>query len=188
MKLPIFKLVALIALLFAIWEGISVYRSLHYWNQGSGQAPAPMHAALPPLLELSLPDLAQRMQSMQQWQGRVLVVNFWASWCEPCKDEMPMLKRLQATWPSDRVQFVGIGIDEREAIAAYLQHQPMNYPMLLGTQETLDLTAPYGNAQSGIPFTLVFDPAGQIIMQKLGRVSENELQAAIVTASHARQS
>ncbi|MDE1943285.1 MAG: TlpA family protein disulfide reductase [Betaproteobacteria bacterium] len=188
MKHPIFKLVALIAFLFALWEGIAIYRSLNYWNHGTGQDTAPVHAALSPILEMALPDLAQQVQSMRQWQGRVLVVNFWASWCEPCKDEMPMLKRLQANWPSDQVRFVGIGIDEREAIATYLQHQPMNYPMLLGTQQTLNLTAPYGNAQSGIPFTLVFDPWGNVIMKKLGRVGESELQTAIVTASRARQS
>ncbi len=188
MKRPIFKLIALIVLLFVVWEGISIYHSLNYWKHGSGQSEGAASIAHSPILDLTLPDLHRRTQSMRQWEGRVLVVNFWASWCEPCKDEMPMLRHLQAAWPSDQVRFIGIGIDEPEAVEAYLRLQPMNYPMLLGTQATLDLTAPYGNRQSGIPFTLVFDPAGRVVLRKLGRVSEPELRSAIVTATRVLQS
>ncbi len=187
MKLPIFKLILLIVVIFAVWEGIAVYRSLNYWKP-SPTPPRLSQNTPPALLQMSLPDLGHRLQPLQQWQGRVLVVNFWATWCEPCKDEMPMLDHMQANWPTSQVQFVGIGVDEREAIVQYLKFQPMRYPMLVGNQETLDVTAAYGNAQSGIPFTLVFSPAGDLVLHKLGRITEPELRNAILTATRVRQS
>jgi hypothetical protein len=95
---------------------------------------------------------------------------------------------MQAAWPSDQVRFVGIGIDEREALRAYLKLQPMNYPTLVGTQDTLSMTGPYGNAQEGIPFTMVFGRKGEIVLKKLGRIRESELRQAILTAIHAQQS
>lgn len=188
MKRPLFKLIALIVILFALWEGLAIYHSLNFWKRDSVQASPPDGFSRSPILDLALPDLNQRIQSMRQWDGRVLVVNFWASWCEPCKGEMPMLRQLQAAWPADQVRFVGIGIDEQAAVSTYLRRQPMNYPMLLGSQATLDLTVPYGNRQSAIPFTLVFDPAGRVVLHKLGRVGESELRSAILTASRVRQS
>ncbi|NDU92228.1 MAG: TlpA family protein disulfide reductase [Ferrovum sp.] len=187
MKLPLVKLIILIVIAFAIWEGFAIYHSLHYWGRDESQSERPK-TSLSPILTLSLPDLGQQNQSLHQWQGRVLVVNFWAAWCEPCKDEMPMLKEIQAAWPVDQVRFVGIGIDDREALRAYLQQQPMNYPMLVGTQDTLDMTGPYGNAQQGIPFTLVFDRNGEIVLKKLGRIQASELRQAILIAIHAQQS
>ncbi len=187
MKLPLVKLIILIVLAFAVWEGVAIYHSLHYWGHDESRI-APPKAVLSPILALSLPDLGQQSQALRQWQGRVLVVNFWAAWCEPCKDEMPMLKEMQAAWAADQVRFVGIGIDEPEALRAYLKHQPMNYPMLVGTQDTLVMTGPYGNPQEGIPFTLVFDRNGEVVLKKLGRIQASELRQAILTAIHAQQS
>ncbi len=187
MKSPLIKLIVLIALAFAVWEGIAIYRSLNYWKPAEPETNTPK-AAISPILELSLQDMEQKPQPLRQWQGRVLVINFWAAWCEPCKDEMPMLKKMQAAWPPDKVRFVGIGIDERQALLAFLKQQPMNYPMLIGTQDTLDLTGPYGNVQGGIPFTLVFDRSSHIVLKKLGRINEPELRNAILTAIHVQQS
>lgn len=187
MKLPLMKLIILIALAFALWEGVAIYHSLHYWDRDKSRTEAPK-ASLSPILALSLPDLKQQSQALHQWQGRVLVVNFWAAWCEPCKDEMQMLRQMQSAWPADQVRFVGIGIDDREALRAYLKHQPMNYPMLVGTQDTLMMTGPYGNPQEGIPFTMVFGRNGEIVLKKLGRIQAPELRQAILTAIHAQQS
>ena len=187
MKSPLVKLIIFIVLAFAVWEGVAIYHSLNYWKRDESRTEPPK-AAPSPILALSLPDLEQKNQALHQWQGRVLVVNFWAAWCEPCKDEMPMLRQTQAAWPADQVRFVGIGIDDREALRAYLAQQPMNYPMLVGTQDVLGMTGPYGNAQEGIPFTMVFGQNGEIVFKKLGRIQESELRQAILTAIHARQS
>ena len=99
-----------------------------------------------------------------------------------------MLKQTQGAWPADQVRFVGIGIDDREALRSYLKQHPMNYPMLVGNHDTLSMTGPYGNAQEGIPFTLVFGRNGEIVLRKLGRVEEPELRQAILTAISAQQS
>ncbi len=93
-----------------------------------------------------------------------------------------MLVQLQQRLGQHQVQFVGIGVDEPGAIQDYLKHQPLNYPVLTGSDDTLALTRPLGNPQQGIPFTLVFDGKGHMVLQKLGRIDETELRQAIENA------
>ncbi len=144
----------------------------------SGEAPD----AAVRIRELTLPDLQQHPQSLHQWAGRVLVINFWATWCEPCKEEIPMMNHLQRNLGDQQVRFVGIGVDEPGAILDFVKHQPFSYPVLTGSDQDLALTRSLGNPQQGIPFTLVFDAKGHTILKKLGRMEESELRQAITAA------
>lgn len=172
-KKPLIALIGLLALLFTLWEGWEIAHGL----QGPHTPEADVH-----LRELTLPDLKQHPQSLRQWDGRVLVVNFWATWCEPCKEEIPLLNHVQQDLGEQQVQFVGIGVDEPAALLDFVQHQPFSYPVLSGSDQTLALTRSLGNSQQGIPFTVVFDPRGRAVLQKLGRVEERELRQAIALA------
>lgn len=188
----IWVLIGVIALVFALWEGWEIYHSLQHWQPGHSAASSPLSSQSAPiaaspdaaalLRELTLPDLQQRPQSLRQWKGRVLVINFWATWCEPCKEEIPMLNQLQQTLGERQVRFVGIGVDEPSAILDYTQRQPFHYPVLTGTDQALALTRSLGNPQQGIPFTLVFDAQGHTVLEKLGRMQESELRQAIAAA------
>jgi len=128
------------------------------------------------LMALQLTDSAGQPQTFQQWQGKVLVVNFWATWCAPCREEMPAFSRLQAKLGGKGVQFVGIGIDSPSAIKEYAYQTPMAYPLLIGGSSGLDVMRELGNNGGALPYTLVVDRRGQPYFSRLGMVSENQLE------------
>lgn len=134
------------------------------------------------LLALALPDLSGQLQPMAQWKGKVLVVNFWATWCPPCKEEMPEFSRLNAKYAPNGVQFVGISIDSAEKVQAFQKETPVTYPLLISTLDTLDLSSDLGNRAKALPFTIVLRPDGSPQQVKLGKYATPELEKAIQTA------
>ncbi len=124
------------------------------------------------IMTLTLPDLAGRSQAIAQWRGKVLVVNYWASWCAPCIEEMPAFSRLQARYAAQGVQFVGIGLDDLARMQAFVARTPVTYPLLAGD--------PAGSQQSGLrvkglPYTVVIDRTGRFDSSRLGRLDEATL-------------
>ena len=117
-----------------------------------------------------------------EWRGKVLVVNFWASWCPPCVEEMPTLDKLQQEFSSKNVLFVGIGIDSPSNIRQFLLKTPVNYPIVLGGLEGSNWAKNMGNPSSGLPFTVVIDSKGAINRVKLGKISEDELSSWLDSA------
>ncbi|CAM3733955.1 TlpA family protein disulfide reductase [Polynucleobacter antarcticus] len=118
----------------------------------------------------------------QQWKGKILVVNFWASWCPPCVEEMPIFDKLQAELSSKNVLFVGIGIDSPSNIRQFLEMTPVSYPIVIGGMEGSSLSKQMGNAQGALPYTVIIDAKGKATSSKLGKISEEELRSAIKTA------
>ena len=117
-----------------------------------------------------------------QWRGKVLVVNFWASWCPPCVEEMPTLDKLQQEFLSQNVLIVGIGIDSPSNIREFLEMTPISYPIVIGGLEGSNLSKQMGNAQGALPYTVVIKANGQASNSKLGKMSEEELRKAIKSA------
>jgi len=116
---------------------------------------------------------------LSQWAGKVRVINFWATWCPPCREEMPEFSRMQEKLADKGVQFVGIGIDTPENILNFQKASPVSYPLLLGSYDVLKLTVELGNKSSALPFTVILDRAGQIAHSKTGKLSEAELEALL---------
>ncbi len=116
------------------------------------------------------------------WRGKVLVVNFWASWCPPCVEEMPTLDQLQAEFLPQNVLFVGIGIDSPSNIRQFLEMTPVSYPVVIGGLEGSALSKQLGNAQGALPYTIIIDAKGKATSSKLGKISEEELRKAIKSA------
>lgn len=116
------------------------------------------------------------------WRGKVLVVNFWASWCPPCVEEMPTLDKLQQEFSSKNVLFVGIGIDSPSNIRQFLENTPVSYPIVIGGLEGSTLSKQMGNSQGALPYTIVIDARGKATSSKLGKISEEELRKAIKSA------
>lgn len=133
------------------------------------------------LLALALPDLSQKIQPLNQWRGKVLVVNFWATWCGPCRKEMPAFGRLSDQFAAKGVQFVGISIDEQAKVQAFQQKMNVPYPLLIAGQEALVLTKKFGNATQGLPFTLVLDQTGQIRRGQIGVFDEKNLESLLAS-------
>ncbi|MBL8393187.1 MAG: TlpA family protein disulfide reductase [Candidatus Accumulibacter sp.] len=135
--------------------------------------PEQRQATAAALMGLTLRDLDGHPQAMAQWRGKVLVVNYWASWCAPCIEEMPAFSRLQIRYAAQGVQFVGIGIDELANMRAFVNRTPVAYPLLVG-----DAAGPQqpGLQVRGLPYTLVIDRDGRLEESRLGRLDEVTLE------------
>ena len=118
----------------------------------------------------------------EKWRGKVLVVNFWASWCPPCVEEMPTLDKLQAEFKGQNVLFVGIGIDSPSNIREFLEKTPVSYPIVIGGLEGSNLSKQMGNSQGALPYTIIINAQGKSTNSKLGKISEEELRKAIKSA------
>jgi thiol-disulfide isomerase/thioredoxin len=140
-------------------------------------------AAAAELARLHLPDLSGKDQELAQWRNHVLVVNFWATWCEPCRDEVPALLRVQAAYASKSVTIVGIAVDSADKVRQFADEFRIGYPLLIGGLEVVDLTQKLGNTAGGLPYTVVVNKAGKVVVRHLGRISEAQLESAIQLAS-----
>ncbi len=131
------------------------------------------------LFAASFPDLAGRSQPLAQWRGKVLVVNFWATWCPPCRQEMPGFVALQRKYGARGLTFIGIALDEGAKVRAFVTENEVNYPVLLGEDDAVDLARAIGNDRGGLPFSALLDRNGKIVAAKVGAWDEKKLEALI---------
>ena len=127
------------------------------------------------LLGVVLPDAQGREQALAQWRGKVLVVNFWATWCAPCREEMPEFVAAQARDGAKGVQFVGIAVDDADKVRSYIQEIGLNYPALIGGYGAIELSKALGNELSALPFTVVLDRQGRVAHTQLGPLKAAKL-------------
>jgi len=126
-----------------------------------------------------LADLKGASQGLEQWRGQVLVVNFWATWCAPCREEIPGFVSLQERYGSRGLTFVGIAIDQPEKVAAFAREFRINYPLLTGGLETMELLRQAGNRAGVLPYTLVIDRGGNLVSREPGGLKEARLESII---------
>jgi len=139
----------------------------------------PQHNAAEVLLATSLEDASGKPQSIAQWKGKVLVVNFWATWCPPCLKEIPEFIELQNRYGAKGVQFVGIAIDQKDRVTAYMAKVGMNYPVLMAEKEGITLARDAGNRLGGLPFTVIINREGRTARIELGVLSEEKLVSVL---------
>ena len=125
-------------------------------------------------LDFSYPDVDGQMQAVSQWQGKILVINFWATWCPPCLEEIPEFIQLQQAYQAHNVQFVGIALDDQKAVADYLQRININYPMLIAGDEGEQLARQLGNMIQAVPFSVIVNQQGQIVHRQSGELSKQQ--------------
>ena len=150
------------------------------WLAQTRYAPqVPAAPAVTALWQLGFPDSQGREQPLSQWRGQVVVLNFWASWCAPCREEMPDFVALRAQYRPQGVEFVGIAIDNSANVAQFLQQMPVNYPILIGEGAAHSLARQLGNPSGALPYTIVLDRDGNMVLSHLGRLPRATLEAAL---------
>jgi thiol-disulfide isomerase/thioredoxin len=127
------------------------------------------------LPEFRLPDTGGVEVSSKAWAGKVLVLNFWATWCPPCLREMPLLTEVQQAHGDESLQVVGIAIDEPGSVQRFLADNPVGYPVLLGDTDAIEMSRRLGNRLQGLPFTAIFDRAGRRVHAQVGEVTRTSL-------------
>ncbi|MBI3777323.1 MAG: TlpA family protein disulfide reductase [Gammaproteobacteria bacterium] len=154
-----------------------------YWMAQSLNPPEPQATSLSfgggELIDFTLPDLDGKKQAFHQWRGKVIVLNFWATWCPPCREEIPLFTALQKKHQDRDLQVVGVAIDNKTAIMVFRQFVNMNYPILIGEDEGLKLVAQYGNRMGSLPYTVIIDRNGTIVARKLGVLTQVELESLV---------
>jgi thiol-disulfide isomerase/thioredoxin len=145
-------------------------------------APTTQLAAVIP--EFKLADSDGTLRSLQDdWKGKALIVNFWATWCAPCRREIPLLNQLAADRAKDNFQVVGIAIDFRDKVLAYAKEMRIDYPMLIGEQDALDVAAAFGVDAVGLPFTIFTDTSGRVVALHMGELTAAEADLILSAVS-----
>ena len=124
------------------------------------------------LLSASFNDLSGRPRRLSEWQGRVVLFNFWATWCAPCREEMPIL---DVAARKHGFSAVGIGIDSVAKIREFAANYGIRYEMLVAGVDAIQLMKALGNSSGGLPFSLLLDRQGRVVHRKLGPLAEAEL-------------
>jgi peroxiredoxin len=124
----------------------------------------------------SFPDSEEKMHNISEWSEKTLVLNFWATWCQPCLKEIPEFVQLQNQFAAKNVQFIGVAIDELPAVARFKEAIKINYPVLVASEwEGFNLSQQLGNSANTVPYTVVVNPAGHIIYRHAGAVKKDDL-------------
>jgi len=141
------------------------------------QSNAPISADV--LFQARFNDLDGKPQSLAQWRGKVMVVNFWATWCPPCRDEIPEFVDLQGKYRENGLIFVGIALDEKDKVRAFADEMGINYPVLLGEMDAVELSRKLGNRLGALPFTIIIGRSGYIVSTEMGQMTQAMLEPLI---------
>lgn len=164
-------LVGVIALVFA---GVGVYFGTQHHLPAEPESPA-----VASFFAQEMSDSDGKLHKLSQWQGKTLIVNFWATWCAPCVEEMPELTALQTELAPKGIQILGVGIDSPSNIREFAAKYKITYPLYMAGMTGTDLSKQFGNQTGGLPFTVIIGPKGDVKKTYLGRLKMDQLRADI---------
>jgi len=134
------------------------------------------HALIPARLpDFSLKDLAGKPTPISAWGGKSLVINFWATWCAPCRREIPLLEELAAEWAGRDLTVVGVAVDYRDKVQEFAGRFKIDYPLLIGEQDALDVAAQFGMDSPAFPFTVFTDRRGEVVALFVGELHRQQV-------------
>jgi thiol-disulfide isomerase/thioredoxin len=131
------------------------------------------------LRSASFVDLRGKSRSLSEWEGKVLVANFWATWCAPCLEEIPLLIATRRSRAGQGIEVVGIAVDQVAKVAEFADKMKIDYPILLADARGLELIRDLGNQSVGLPFTVFLDRSGHIVRTKLGLLRQADLDSVL---------
>ena len=167
----------------ALAAGLSAFFVSRALLKPEPPAPVPIRPAVIPEQrpDVTLADRDGKPRSLSEWDGKPLVINFWATWCAPCRREIPMLNALAAEQAAAWVEIIGIAIDFREDVLKYLEKMPIDYTVLIGEQDGMAAARAFGMESIGLPFTAFTDRQGRIATLHVGEL--HRPQAEVILAA-----
>lgn len=165
----------LIALLF----GVGGYQLQFYLTRGGKNESSGAQVIGTPAKDFMLEDTDGVKRRLSEWQGKVVALNFWATWCPPCREEIPHFVTLQARYLDDGLQFVGITLQQADEVQNFLAEFNVNYPSLVGGFGAIHLAKVMGNNSGALPYTVIIDRNGLITFTKSGVLSVSEAESVI---------
>ena len=174
-----------------LFSGVAVLAvavgSMLWWaTRDTNAPPAPETASrIAPgaLLAASFSDTGGASHALGEFQGKILVLNFWATWCVPCREEMPAFARLQERWRVEGVQFVGLANDDAVKVERFGRELAINYPLWVGGDAVGELSRRLGNHLGVLPHTVIIDREGQVLEGRVGPYTENSLESKLRSIS-----
>jgi thiol-disulfide isomerase/thioredoxin len=169
MRQNAFLLVVVIAvsLVLGIWFGIQRQSTRSDQRLASSSSLS--------FVDFVLPDVQGKQRRLSQWRGKVVVLNFWATWCSPCLEEIPLFIYFQEKYKDQGLQIIGVAIDSRDNVVKFRQALPINYPVLIDTGAGMKIMEQYGNRVGSLPYSVMIDRDGRIFNNKIGAYSRAEL-------------
>jgi thiol-disulfide isomerase/thioredoxin len=134
-----------------------------------------------PLFTTPLTNIQGVQQNLSQYKGKIIVLNFWATWCPPCREEMPELSQLQLEYKNKNVVVLGIAEDELPLVNEYLQSSPVTYPVFIAENDAMNLGANLGNDKGVLPYTVIIGADGDVIDTFYGRISKPLLEKYLLS-------
>ena len=131
------------------------------------------------LLEAKFDALDGKVTALKKWQNKVIVLNFWATWCPPCREEMPELSELQDQYKNKNVVIIGVSTEDLETTHQFIKENPVSYPILAGDMQAMDLAETLGNNQGILPFTVVINSKGKVAKTFFGRIDLQALEKSL---------
>ena len=168
-----------------LWAAVFVISGIlagRYWGQSSalptiptGTEARPTAATPTRLPPITLKNLHEQTRSLTDWPNRTLLINFWATWCAPCREEMPLLEQLQQSMDPATLQVIGIALDRPEPVLRFVAETGISYPVLLGEEAANRAAEQFGEAFVGLPFSVLAAADGTILAVHTGQVSARDL-------------
>ena len=131
------------------------------------------------LLAAPFRDLSGARRTLREWRGRVVLCNFWATWCAPCREEIPMLVAVREVFAAKGAEIVGIGIDQAAKVEEFARTYGVTYPVLIAEADAIQLMRRLGNALGGLPYTVVVDRVGAVAHRRLGALTRAEVEGIL---------